>query len=143
MSIIDQVAANEEVAHRLKMAIKEAKQFENGPLQETVRTNFLSTLMVMAESSAIIGANASRAASTVIRGIVQDSFSLGSIGVYLPRLIFLDGPTQFIEMLRLVRTNQIQIPRVKHLLKIHPLLSIYQCKLLFLNFRTLIVQWIL
>lgn len=55
MDIIDQMSANKEVAHRLKMAIKEAKQIESGPLQETVRTNFLGSLYLMANASHIIG----------------------------------------------------------------------------------------
>ncbi|ODM98363.1 hypothetical protein Ocin01_08309 [Orchesella cincta] len=108
--IIDQMSSSPDVAYRLKQAIKAAKQIENGPLQQAVRTNFLHTLYLMANASAVIGTNVSRSSATLIRGFVQDSFNLGSIGVYLPRLIFLDGPSQFIETLRLVRTNQIRIP---------------------------------
>ncbi|CAL8103296.1 unnamed protein product [Orchesella dallaii] len=108
--IIDQMSSSADVAYRLKQAIKAAKQIENGPLQETVRNNFLNTLSLMANASAVTGTNVSRSAATLIRGFVQDSFNLGSIATYLPRLIFLDGPSQFIETLRLVRTNQIRIP---------------------------------
>ncbi|ODM98362.1 hypothetical protein Ocin01_08308 [Orchesella cincta] len=41
---------------------------------------------------------------------VQDSFNIGSIGIYIPRLIFLDGPNQFIETMRLVRQGSIRLP---------------------------------
>lgn len=46
----------------------------------------------------------------MIRGLVTNTFSLGGVVAYMPRLIFLDGPTQFIETLRLIRSNQIRLP---------------------------------
>lgn len=52
----------------------------------------------------------SNAAALMIRGLVTNTFSLGNVVAYMPRLIFLDGPTQFIETLRLIRSNQIRLP---------------------------------
>lgn len=95
---------------RLKEAVRTVRQLNEGPVQETVRTNLLDALYRMANASAIAGTNVSRAAATVIRGFVQDSFNIGSIGAYIPRLIFLDGPSQFIETMRLVRQGQIRVP---------------------------------
>lgn len=95
---------------RLEQAVRAVRQLNNGPIQETVRNNLLDALYRMANASTIAGTNVSRAAATVIRGFVQDSFNIGSIGAYIPRLIFLDGPSQFIETMRLVRQGQIRIP---------------------------------
>lgn len=61
----------------------------NQILTQTVQTNFLQTLFLMANASAFTGARVSVAAGTIIRGFVQDSFNLASLGAYLPRLIFL------------------------------------------------------
>jgi len=95
---------------RLEQAVRSVRQLNQGPIQETVRNNLLDALYRMANASAIAGTNVSRAAATVIRGFVQDSFNIGSIGAYIPRLIFLDGPSQFIETMRLVRQGQIRVP---------------------------------
>ncbi|CAL8103299.1 unnamed protein product [Orchesella dallaii] len=98
-------------AKRMRDTIKSVKQLGNGTIVENVvRVNFLQTLFVMANGTAVIGTRASRAAATLIRGFVQDSFNLVSISAYFPRLIFLDGPTQFIETLRLVRAGQLRVP---------------------------------
>lgn len=82
----------------------------DGLIEKAVRTNFLHSLYQMANNTAITGTNVSRAAGTLIRGFVQDQFNLASIAFYFPRLIFLDGPTQFIETLRLIRSNQLRAP---------------------------------
>jgi len=95
---------------RLENAVRSVRQLNQGPIQQTVQNNLLDALYRMANASAIAGTNVSRAAATVIRGFVQDSFNIGSIGAYIPRLIFLDGPSQFIETMRLVRQGQIRIP---------------------------------
>jgi len=95
---------------RFEQAVRSVRQINQGPIQETVRNNLLDALYRMANASAIAGTNVSRAAATVIRGFVQDSFNIGSIGAYIPRLIFLDGPSQFIETMRLVRQGQIRLP---------------------------------
>ncbi|ODM98357.1 hypothetical protein Ocin01_08310 [Orchesella cincta] len=98
-------------AKRMRDTIKNVKQLGNGSVVENVvRVNFLHTLYTMANGSAVIGTRASRAAATLIRGFVQDSFNLVSITAYFPRLIFLDGPTQFIETLRLIRAGQLRVP---------------------------------
>jgi len=65
----------------------------------------------MANATEIAGTNVSRAAAVLIRGIVHEGFSLGSVATYLPRLLFLDGPNQFMETLRLIRSNQIRVPQ--------------------------------
>lgn len=95
---------------RLEEAVRSVRQLNAGPIQETVRGNLLDSLSRMAMASQIAGTNVSRAAATVIRGFVQDSFNIGSIGAYIPRLIFLDGPNQFIETMKLVRQGQIRVP---------------------------------
>ncbi|OXA52859.1 uncharacterized protein LOC110851576 [Folsomia candida] len=76
----------------------------------TLQNNLISSLTTLANSSAIAGANVSNAAALMIRGLVTNTFSLGNVVAYMPRLIFLDGPTQFIETLRLIRSNQIRLP---------------------------------
>ncbi|CAL8103302.1 unnamed protein product [Orchesella dallaii] len=98
------------IVKRIKDTIKSVKQLQSGTIERTVQTNFLHTLYTMANASAVTGSATSRAAATLIRGYVQDSFNLVSITAYFPRLIFLDGPTQFIETLRLIRANQIRLP---------------------------------
>ncbi|ODM87333.1 hypothetical protein Ocin01_19349 [Orchesella cincta] len=95
---------------RLAEAIRSVRQLNSAPIQDTVRNNLLDALYRMANASAVTGTNVSRAAATVIRGFVQDSFNIGSIGIYIPRLIFLDGPNQFIETMRLVRQGSIRLP---------------------------------
>ncbi len=76
----------------------------------TLQTNLITALTSLANASAVAGTNVSHAAATLIRGLVTNTFSLGSVVTYMPRLIFLDGPTQFIETLRLIRSNQIRVP---------------------------------
>ncbi|CAL8103293.1 unnamed protein product [Orchesella dallaii] len=95
---------------RFEEAVRSVRQLNSPPIQDTVRNNLLDALYRMANASAVTGTNVSRAAATVIRGFVQDSFNIGSIGVYIPRLIFLDGPSQFIETMRLVRQGSIRLP---------------------------------
>jgi hypothetical protein len=75
-----------------------------------VRNNFIGILTRLANATEITGTNVSRAAAVLIRGIVREGFNLGSVVTYLPRLLFLDGPNQFIETLRLVRSNQLRLP---------------------------------
>jgi hypothetical protein len=72
--------------------------------------NLISALTSLANASSVAGTNVSRAASVMIRGLVTDTFQLGGVVAYMPRLIFLDGPTQFVEVLRLIRSNQIRLP---------------------------------
>jgi len=101
------------IAKRIRETLKQVKQFpgvDPNIIEKTVQSNFLASLYQMANASAVGGAQVSRAAGTLIRGLVQDQFTFASIGAYLPRLIFLDGPTQFIETLRLIRSGQIRIP---------------------------------
>lgn len=95
---------------RFENAVRSVRQLNQSPVTETVRNNLLDALYRMANASTIAGTNVSRAAATVIRGFVQDSFNIGSIGAYIPRLVFLDGPSQFIETMRLVRQGQIRLP---------------------------------
>jgi len=100
------------IAKRIRETLKQVKQgLDPNIIEKTVQTNFLGSLYAMANASAIGGAQVSRAAGTLIRGLVQDQFTFASIAAYLPRLIFLDGPTQFIETLRLIRSGQVMIPR--------------------------------
>ncbi|OXA41791.1 uncharacterized protein LOC110859873 [Folsomia candida] len=80
------------------------------PVTEGVRNNFISILTRVANASEIAGTNVSRAAALLVRGVVREGFNLGSVATYLPRLLFLDGPNQFIETLRLIRSNQLRLP---------------------------------
>jgi len=72
--------------------------------------NFIKALAGLANASAIAGANVSHAANVMMRGVVTNTVQLGGVLAYMPRLIFLDGPTQFVEVLRLIRSNQIRLP---------------------------------
>jgi len=76
----------------------------------TLQNNLIGALTSLANASAIAGTNVSRAAAVLVRGLVTNTFSLGGVVAYMPRLIFLDGPTQFIETLRLIRSNQVRLP---------------------------------
>jgi len=86
------------------------RQLSAEPVTDGVRNNFISVLTRMANASEVAGTNVSRAAAILIRGTVREGFNLGSVATYLPRLLFLDGPNQFIETLRLIRSNQIRLP---------------------------------
>jgi hypothetical protein len=77
---------------------------------EGVRNNFISVLTRLGNASEIAGTNVSRAAALLIRGTIHEGFNLGSVVTYLPRLLLLDGPNQFIETLRLIRSNQLRLP---------------------------------
>jgi hypothetical protein len=76
----------------------------------TLQNNLINSLTRLANASAIAGQNVSRAAAVMLRKLTTNTVSLAGVVAYMPRLIFLDGPTQFIEVLRLVRSNQIRIP---------------------------------
>lgn len=75
-----------------------------------LQSNLIGALGAMANASQIAGQNVSRSAALMIRGLVTNTFQVGGVVAYLPRLIFLDGPTQFIETLRLIRSNQVRLP---------------------------------
>jgi len=75
-----------------------------------LQNNLVSALTSLANASSVAGTNVSNAAAIMIRGLLTDTFQLGGVVAYMPRLIFLDGPTQFVEVLRLIRSNQIRIP---------------------------------
>jgi len=87
------------------------QSLSEAPVTEGVRNNFISVLSRMANATEIAGTNVSRAAAVLIRGIVREGFHLGSVATYLPRLLFLDGPNQFLETLRLIRGNQLRLPQ--------------------------------
>jgi hypothetical protein len=72
--------------------------------------NLIGALTSLANASSVAGTNVSRAAAIMVRGLLTDTFRLGGVVAYMPRLIFLDGPTQFVEVLRLIRSNQIRLP---------------------------------
>ncbi|CAG7728341.1 unnamed protein product [Allacma fusca] len=78
--------------------------------QNRLQQNLVSALSNLANATSQASANVSRAANTMIRGLVTNSFSLAGVMAYMPRLILLDGPNQFVETLRLIRTNQIRLP---------------------------------
>jgi len=75
-----------------------------------VKNNAIGTLTRLGTATEVVGTNVSRAAALLIRTILREGFNLGGVAAYVPRLLFLDGPNQFIETLRLIRTNQIRTP---------------------------------
>jgi len=89
--------------------VRDARQALAGATT-TLQNNLINSLSAMANATAVAGQNVSRAAATMIRGLVTNTFSLAGVVAYMPRLIFLDGPTQFVETLRLIRSNQIRVP---------------------------------
>ncbi|ODN00264.1 hypothetical protein Ocin01_06422 [Orchesella cincta] len=89
--------------------VRDARQAMEGATNQ-LNNNLVGALSAMANASAIAGQNVSRSAALMIRGLVTNSFQLGGVVAYMPRLIFLDGPTQFIETLRLIRSNQVRLP---------------------------------
>lgn len=90
-------------------SVRDARQALQGATNQ-LQNNLINVLSHIANSSHIAGVNVSRSAAFMIRSIISNTFSLTGVVAYMPRLIFLDGPTQFIETLRLVRTNQIRLP---------------------------------
>ncbi|CAL8079243.1 unnamed protein product [Orchesella dallaii] len=89
--------------------VRDARQAMEGATNQ-LQNNLVNALSAMANASAIAGQNVSRSAALMIRGLVTNTFQLGGVVAYMPRLIFLDGPTQFIETLRLIRSNQVRLP---------------------------------
>ncbi|CAG7732706.1 unnamed protein product [Allacma fusca] len=89
--------------------LRDARQALN-QAQNQLQQNLVSALTNLANATAQAGTNVSRAANVLMRGMIQNSFSLAGVVGYMPRLILLDGPTQFVETLRLVRNNQIRLP---------------------------------
>lgn len=89
--------------------VRDARQAMQGATNQ-FRNNLIGALAHMANASNIAGQNVSRSAAVMIRGIITDTFQLTGVLAYMPRLIFLDGPTQFIETLRLIRSNQVRLP---------------------------------
>ncbi|CAG7838609.1 unnamed protein product [Allacma fusca] len=78
--------------------------------QTRLQQNLVSSLASLANVTSHANTNISRAANTLMRGVVTNTVSLAGVFAYLPRLILLDGPTQFVETLRLIRSNQIRVP---------------------------------
>jgi len=93
----------------IEEADRKARQALQGATSQ-LQNNLINALSSMANASAVAGQNVSRAAATMIRGLVTDTFSLAQVVAYMPRLLLLDGPTQFMETLRLIRSNQIRLP---------------------------------
>jgi len=76
-------------------------------IENGVKNNIIHSLSLIGSNTAILGANQTFASAILIRTLVREGFNLGSVAAYLPKLIFLDGPNQFIETLRLVRSNRV------------------------------------
>lgn len=47
--------------------------------------------------------------ATLTRAVVSNTFDLGSVVAYMPKLLLLDLPTQFVEVLRLIRRNEVRV----------------------------------
>lgn len=80
-------------------------------MNEGVRKNLATYLTRISNSSGSGSRNVSEAASILVRHVVGEAFNIGSVATYIPRLFFLDGPNQFIELLKLYRSNQLKVPQ--------------------------------
>ncbi|CAG7730077.1 unnamed protein product [Allacma fusca] len=78
--------------------------------EKGLQQNLITALTNLSNATSQASANVSRAANTLMKGLVTNSFSLAGVFAYMPRLILMDGPTQFVETLRLIRSNQIRFP---------------------------------
>ncbi|CAG7730079.1 unnamed protein product [Allacma fusca] len=75
-----------------------------------LQQNLISTLASLANVTAEANANVSRSANVLMRELVTNWAALAGVFAYMPRLILMDGPTQFVETLKLIRSNQIRFP---------------------------------
>ncbi|CAG7835784.1 unnamed protein product [Allacma fusca] len=78
--------------------------------EKVLQNNLITALVSLSNPTAKAGTNVSKAANVLIRDISSNYFSLVGVVGYLPKLILMDGPTQFVETLKLVRANQIRAP---------------------------------
>ncbi|CAL8138292.1 unnamed protein product [Orchesella dallaii] len=77
---------------------------------ERLSQNMVTVLGSLAETSRQAGLNGTRAFATLTRAIVTSTIDLTGVVAYMPRLLFLDLPNQFTEVLRLVRRNEVRVP---------------------------------
>jgi len=72
--------------------------------------NMVVVLGGLAETSREAGLNGTRAFAHLTRAIITNTIDLTGIVAYMPRLLLLDMPNQFTEILRLVRRNEVRVP---------------------------------
>jgi len=77
---------------------------------ERLSQNMVTVLGSLAETSRQAGYNYTRAFATLTRAIVTSTIDLTGVVAYMPRLLLLDLPNQFTEVLRLVRRNEVRVP---------------------------------
>ncbi|CAG7717814.1 unnamed protein product [Allacma fusca] len=75
-----------------------------------LQQNLISTLASLANVTAEANTNVSRAAHVLTRELITNWAALAGVFAYMPRLILMDGPTQFVETLKLIRSNQVRFP---------------------------------
>jgi len=88
---------------------KELRQAVDGAAAQ-LQTNLLATLSGLAQSTFAHAQNATRSLHILTRAVLANTFDLASVVTYMPRLLLLDFPTQFVEVLRIMRNQQVRNP---------------------------------
>ncbi|CAG7825992.1 unnamed protein product [Allacma fusca] len=104
-----QLVSSENLTEKETEWRQELRQAQAGAAQQ-LQTNLLTVLNGLAESAANRGANVTRAIHTLTQAVVKNTFDLAGVVAYMPRLMLLDLPTQFVEVLQLARRNQLSMP---------------------------------
>jgi len=73
------------------------------------QTNLVTVLNGLANTTVDAGQNVTRALATLTRAVVTNTVDVGMVVAYMPRLILLDLPTQFVEVLKLIRRNEVRV----------------------------------
>ncbi|XP_021943022.1 uncharacterized protein LOC110841646 [Folsomia candida] len=73
------------------------------------QTNFVTVLNGLANTTQEAGTNVTIALATLTRAVVTNTFDLASVVAYMPRLLLLDLPNQFVEVLKLIRRNEVRV----------------------------------
>jgi hypothetical protein len=73
------------------------------------QVNFVTVLNGLQNTTVDAGQNVTRALATLTRAVVTNTLDLGGVVAYMPKLMLMDLPNQFVEVLRLIRRNEIRV----------------------------------
>ena len=88
---------------------QELRQAQDSAAQQ-LQLNLITVLNGLAQNAATRGANVTNALAILTRAVVSNTFDLAGVVAYMPRLMLLDLPTQFVEVLQLMRRNEVRLP---------------------------------
>jgi len=89
--------------------LQQLRQAQDSAAQQ-LQANLITTLNGLSQSAANAGTNVTTAIAVLTQAVIANTFDLAGAVAYMPRLLLLDLPTQFVEVLRIMRRQQTRVP---------------------------------